>query len=107
MARGASWAASSCRARRRPPEGAAPQRIAPMESLATVLRRIPIFADLPPGGFAKIIADLREERVAAGTPVCIEGDPADDFFVVKSGILDVYVKHANGSPEPVSVIGAN
>src|SRR5581483_4338279 len=65
----------------------------PTESLATVLRRIPLFADLPPGGFAKIIADLREERVPAGTAVCVEGEPADAFFIVKSGILDVYVKH--------------
>jgi CRP-like cAMP-binding protein len=78
-----------------------------MESLATVLRRIPLFAELPPGGFAKIIADLREERVAAGTAVCVEGDPADDFFVVKSGVLDVYVKHSAGGSEAVSVIGPN
>ena len=56
-----------------------------MESLATVLRRVPLFADLPPGGLAKIIADLREEQHPRGTVICYEGEDAHDFYIVKSG----------------------
>ena len=50
-----------------------------MDSLATVLRRIPSFQGLPPGSFARIIADLREEQHAAGAVICYEGDAANDF----------------------------
>jgi len=63
-----------------------------MESLATVLRRVPVFADLPPGGLAKIIADLREEQHARGAVICYEGENAHDFYIVKSGTLEILVK---------------
>ncbi|HVM96650.1 MAG TPA: cyclic nucleotide-binding domain-containing protein, partial [Candidatus Acidoferrales bacterium] len=66
-----------------------------MESLATVLRRIPIFAELPRGTFAMIIADLREEQHAAGAVICYEGDPAHDFFIIKSGSVAVFVNRGN------------
>src|SRR6185295_8131769 len=66
-----------------------------MDSLATVLRRIPLFADLPPGSFAKIIADLREERHAPGTVLCYEGDEARDFYIIKSGEVEVLINRGN------------
>ena len=78
-----------------------------MESLAVVLRRVPLFADLPPGSFAKIIADLREEIVEPGTVVCSEGDLATDFFVIRSGEVLVYVERATGERELVDTIGPN
>lgn len=78
-----------------------------MESLAVVLRRVPLFADLPPGSFAKVIADLREEIVEPGTVVCSEGDLATDFFVIRSGEVLVYVDRATGERELVDTIGPN
>ena len=76
-----------------------------MDSLATVLRRIPIFADLPPGGFAKIIADLREERYAPGTVICYEGDAARDFYIIKAGHVEVLVNRAGNQRELIAVSG--
>ncbi len=78
-----------------------------MESLATVLRRIPLFAALPPGGLAKIIADLREEHFPAGAVVCFEGDEAHDFYIVKSGELEIAVNRGGDVRETVAVIGAD
>ncbi|MCC6708534.1 MAG: anion permease [Gammaproteobacteria bacterium] len=78
-----------------------------MESLAVVLRRVPLFADLPPGSFAKIIADLREEVVEPGTVICTEGEPANDFFLIRSGEVSVYVNHVNGERELIDTVGAN
>lgn len=78
-----------------------------MESLAVVLRRVPLFTDLPPGSFAKIIADLREEDVEPGTVVCTEGEIATDFFVIRSGEVLVYVDRGAGERELVDTIGAN
>lgn len=76
-----------------------------MDSLATVLRRIPLFADLPPGGLAKIIADLREEHHPQGTAICYEGDEASDFYIVKSGELEVLVNRGGNQREVVAVNG--
>ncbi|NOT56978.1 MAG: cyclic nucleotide-binding domain-containing protein [Deltaproteobacteria bacterium] len=76
-----------------------------MDSLATVLRRIPLFADLPPGGLAKIIADLREERHPRGTAICYEGDEASDFYIVKSGEVEVLVNRAGNQREVVAING--
>ena len=76
-----------------------------MDSLATVLRRIPLFADLPPGGLAKIIADLREERYAQGTAICYEGDEASDFYIIKSGEVEVLVNRSGNQREVVAVNG--
>ena len=78
-----------------------------MESLAVVLRRVSLFADLPPGSFAKVIADLREEIVEPGTIVCSEGELATDFFVIRSGEVLVYVERATGERELVDTMGPN
>ena len=78
-----------------------------MDSLATVLRRIPLFADLPPGSFAKIIADLREERHPPGTVICYEGDEAHDFYIIKSGEVEVLVNRGWNQRELVAVNGPN
>lgn len=78
-----------------------------MESLAVVLRRVPLFAHLPPGSFAKIIADLREEVLEPGTVVCTEGELAEDFFLIRAGEVFVYVNHANGERELIDTVGAN
>lgn len=76
-----------------------------MDSLATVLRRIPFFADLPAGSFARVIADLREESYRAGTVICVEGDAARDFFIIKAGEVDVLVNRAGNQRELVAVSG--
>jgi len=78
-----------------------------MDSLATVLRRIPMFADLPPGSFAKIIADLREEQYPPGTVICYEGEEAQDFYIIKSGEVEVLVARAGNQREVVAVSGPN
>jgi DASS family divalent anion:Na+ symporter len=76
-----------------------------IDSLATVLRRIPLFADLPPGSFAKIIADLREERHPPGTVICYEGDEARDFYIIKSGQVEVLVNRGGNQRELVALNG--
>ncbi len=76
-----------------------------MDSLATVLRRIPLFADLPPGSFAKIIADLREERHPPGTVICYEGEEAHDFYIIKSGQVEVLVNRGGNQRELVALNG--
>ncbi len=77
-----------------------------MDSLAAILRRIPLFADLPPGSFAKIIADLREEYHPPQTVICYEGEAAYDFYIIKSGEVDVLINRAGNRREVVAISGA-
>jgi DASS family divalent anion:Na+ symporter len=76
-----------------------------MDSLATVLRRIPLFADLPPGSFAKIIADLREEHHLPGEVICYEGEEARDFYIIKSGQVEVLICRGSSERALVAVSG--
>ena len=78
-----------------------------MESLASVLRKVPLFTELPPGGLAKIIADLREEQHARGTVICYEGEEAHDFYIVKSGELEVLINRSGTQREVVAVVGTH
>lgn len=77
-----------------------------MESLASILRRVPLFAELPSGSLAKIIADLREEHHASGEIICREGDDATDFYIVKSGEIEVSITRSGNVREVVAVRGA-
>ena len=77
-----------------------------MESLASILRRVPLFAALPPGSLAKIIADLREEHYASGEIICREGDEATDLYIVKSGEIEVSITRSGNVREVVAVRGA-
>jgi len=76
-----------------------------MDSLATVLRRIPFFADLPAGSFARVIADLREEVYVPGAVICIEGDAALDFYIIKQGEVNVLINRSGNQRELVAVSG--
>ena len=41
----------------------------------------PVVYESPPGGLARIIADLREEQHSHGTVVCYEGEAAQIFIL--------------------------
>jgi CRP-like cAMP-binding protein len=51
--------------------------------------RIPILAELPGETLALLAQKMRRERVRAGQSVVREGDDADRFYVVLSGMLSV------------------
>jgi MFS family permease len=46
------------------------------------------------------------QSVPIGTDVVVQGEPAEHFYVVESGRLDVFQRRNGGVPEPVNVLGA-
>jgi len=64
-------------------------------TLDTFLRSVPLFAQLAHNAadFDKIVSDLREWvkliRVHPGQVVCRQGDPADHFYMIRSGFVKV------------------
>ena len=61
----------------RPPEG------------TDLLRRIPIFAALPPASLEALARGLTRRTAPAGTPILVEGEDSDRFYVIESGRVEV------------------
>ncbi|MDP9233067.1 MAG: MFS transporter [Actinomycetota bacterium] len=67
------------------------------------LGRLSIFAGAPRQTLETIASVMTEESAEPGTDVIREGDPADDFFVVRDGELDVVAVGEMGtSPRKVN-----
>ncbi len=52
-----------------------------------ILLQTPLFRDLSVADVEELLPDLRERRYAKGQTVWIEGDPADELFIVVEGQL--------------------
>ncbi|MDQ3783852.1 MAG: cyclic nucleotide-binding domain-containing protein [Actinomycetota bacterium] len=55
----------------------------------TLLSRLDIFAGMQRASIESLATVLTEESVTAGEMVIEEGAPADDFFVLRTGSLEV------------------
>jgi hypothetical protein len=56
-----------------------------------MLRRIPLFAPLPPPAIERVAANLVPYSVPAGAVIIRQGDPGDRFYVIVSGSVHVSV----------------
>ncbi|MFL5727365.1 MAG: MFS transporter [Chloroflexota bacterium] len=56
-----------------------------------LLRRVPMFAELPLTAVERLAAGLRPVTFAAGTPLMTQGEPGDEFIVIASGEVEVSV----------------
>jgi NTE family protein len=70
---------------------------APPASVEAALAGVPLLAGLSPASHARLAAQARTVRVAAGDHLFAEGDPAHSVYVVRSGRLEV----ASGDPPVV------
>lgn len=57
----------------------------------------PLFSDLQPAEFERLIELLAPVRVPGGTPICREGEPANSMFVIAQGSVSVYFTDAGGN----------
>jgi hypothetical protein len=62
----------------------------PVERLE-LLRASPIFAPLPGSTLEQLAGALEEVRGPAGEEIVRQGDPGDRFYLIKDGVLDVYI----------------
>ncbi len=54
------------------------------------LRSVPLFARLAPEELSSLARASREKEFAAGQPLCVEGEPGDEVFVLLAGDVKVY-----------------
>lgn len=69
-----------------------------------MLRRMPIFAGLSDTALALILDESKSIKVQAGDHLFLEGEPADSFFVVKSGAV-LIEKDWRGTPIKLRRLG--
>lgn len=56
---------------------------------AQPMPKIPLFSDLPPEAFGKVVAKLVPHELSGGDYLFREGDPGESIFVVTSGAIEV------------------
>ena len=62
----------------------------PQTADVTLLGSVPVFAALTGVAVARIACAVEPRRLPTGTTVVSEGEPGEEFFVVRSGELVVY-----------------
>lgn len=70
-----------------------------METLATLpvmerilfLRRVPLFADLPPADLKQVAAITEEVTFSDGDTIVRQGEPGDEMYIIVSGDVSVRV----------------
>jgi MFS family permease len=72
-----------------------------------LLSRLDIFEGMPSQSLEALAATALEERIEAGEILIREGDDADDFFVIRSGAMEVISSGEKGTqPVRVTTLGA-
>lgn len=62
----------------------------------------PLFSDLQPAEFERMIELLAPVRVPQGTMICREGDPAMSMFVIAQGSVQVFFTDPAGNKVPLA-----
>ena len=94
--------------RRRSTRGPARARVghataptARIRTLADLLRSLPLFDGVPVADLERIAGQMRRRRLAAGTVVVKQGDPARALYLLTAGKLEATVR--GGDPEAPAV----
>ncbi len=77
----------------------------PMSREMEILRRVPLFAEMPTPALAALAARLRRRRLPAGTPVVYKGDPAGALYLIASGRVKVHEATTRGDEVILEVMG--
>jgi predicted MFS family arabinose efflux permease len=79
------------------------ERIGPA---VAVFEHLPILEDADRSVLEQLALAATTMDVAIGSDVVVQGEPADCFYVIESGRLDVLVQSGDGPPEQVNVLAA-
>eukprot|EP00808_Paulinella_micropora_P024754 g355.t1 len=70
---------------------------------AVFLRKVPLLHSLKPDQLSYIAEAMSEQSYLAGEAVVRQGDDGDQFFIVKSGELEITVKYEGDSDDGVAM----
>lgn len=75
------------------------------DGLASLLAEHPFFAGMAPDDIALVAGCARNARYAPGEYLCREGSPANEFFLVRSGLVSIEVHAAGRGTVSVQSVG--
>jgi CRP-like cAMP-binding protein len=70
------------------------------------LRRVPLFADLPPQDLLPIAAIASEHSFADADTIAEQGDPGDEMHIIVNGYVMVILREADGHQQVLAVRSA-
>lgn len=76
-------------------------------AIAAALRRCKLFADLPEAELAAVAGACAIRGLAKGEYLFREGEPAEGFYVVQSGVINVHRLNADGREQVICFFRAN
>lgn len=76
-------------------------------AIAGVLRRCKLFADLPEADLATVAAGCSVRGLAKGEYLFREGEAAEGFYVVQSGVINVHRVTSDGREQGICFFRAN
>jgi signal transduction histidine kinase len=76
-----------------------------MEALHGTLRDLYFFRSLAEEDLAKVASVCREERFSPAEMICREGTPADRFFIILEGTVEVWKDWGSAEPDLLAVHG--
>lgn len=79
-----------------------------LRELAPIVNRLelmPLFRGAPRSVLEAVASAAQEQRLAEGSLVIKQGDPADDLFVVRSGTLDVIDERSSANGKVLNTLG--
>jgi CRP-like cAMP-binding protein len=71
---------------------------------ADIVRKLPLFQQLPEPVLASLLATSTIRTVERGTDLFVQGDPADRFFVVLEGWVKLYRINRDGAEAVVTMV---
>ena len=78
----------------------------PMMERVLFLRRVPLFADLPPHDLLPIAAIASEHSFADADTIAEQGEPGDEMHIIVSGYVMVIIRETDGHQEVLAVRSA-
>lgn len=78
----------------------------PVMDRVLFLRRVPLFADLPPQDLLPIAAIASEHSFADADTIAEQDDPGDEMHIIVSGYVMVILRQADGHQQVLAVRSA-
>lgn len=73
-------------------------------SLIKILTNIPILSDIEEGDLAEIVNMVKLKTFPEGSYIFKQGDKGDEFFVIKSGKVEILRNDENGNEKSIALL---
>lgn len=70
-----------------------------------LLKKIPLFSEFPLAKLSLLTRKLKSRKYQSGEQIIKQGEPGAEFFIIKSGLAEVYKENHPGSRNLIATLG--